>query len=70
MTYGHDDDPSVIYDSRRTNGEWHFAKKSGTAYYLLTIDRDAWTGPRTYGNIHWYYAKEFAKGFWEYEDSN
>jgi len=39
---------------------------TGTAYYLLTFDRDAWTGPRTYGNIHWYYAEEFAKGFWEY----
>jgi hypothetical protein len=24
--------------------------------------------PRTYGNIHWYYAKEFAEGFWEYEE--
>lgn len=40
---------------------------TGTAYYLLTFDRDAWTGQRTYGNIHWYYAEEFAKGFWEYE---
>ena len=44
-------------------------KKSGTAYYLLTFDRDAWTGPRTYGNIHWYEAEEFAEGFWEYEKS-
>jgi hypothetical protein len=43
-------------------------KESGTAYYLLTFDRDAWTGPRTYGNIHWYYAEEFAKDFWEYEE--
>ncbi|MCK4920010.1 MAG: hypothetical protein KAS71_03130 [Bacteroidales bacterium] len=42
-------------------------KESDTAYYLLTFDRDAWTGPRTYGNIHWYYAEEFAKGFLEYE---
>jgi len=41
-------------------------KKTGTAYYLLTFDRDAWTGPRTYGNIHWYEAEEFAKGFQEY----
>jgi len=41
---------------------------TGTAYYLLTFDRDAWTGPRTYGNIHWYYAEEFAKDFWEYEE--
>jgi hypothetical protein len=41
-------------------------KEKGTAYYLLTFDRDAWTGPRTYGNIHWYEAEEFAKGFWEY----
>ncbi len=41
-------------------------KETGTAYYLLTFDRDAWTGPRTYGNIHWYEAEEFAKGFWEY----
>ena len=41
---------------------------SGTAYYLLTFDRDAWTGQRTYGNIHWYNAEEFAKGFVEYED--
>jgi len=39
---------------------------SGTAYYLLTFDRDAWTGPRTYGNIHWYRAEEFAEGFFEY----
>ncbi len=39
---------------------------SGTAYYLLTFDRDAWTGPRTYGNIHWYYAEEFAEDFYEY----
>jgi len=38
-------------------------KETGTAYYLLTFDRDAWTGPRTYGNIHWYEAEEFAKGF-------
>jgi len=45
------------------------SKESGTAYYLLTFDRDAWTGPRTYGNIHWYYAKEFAKNFWEYENN-
>lgn len=44
-------------------------KEKGTAYYLLTFDRDAWTGPRTYGNIHWYVAEEFAEGFWEYEDS-
>ncbi len=42
-------------------------KASGTAYYLLTFDRDSRTGPRTYGNIHWYYAKEFAEGFREYE---
>ncbi len=42
-------------------------KSDGTAYYLLTFDRDAWTGPRTYGNIHWYYAEEFANGFKEYE---
>lgn len=41
-------------------------KEKGTAYYLLTFDRDAWTGPRTYGNIHWYKAEEFAEGFWEY----
>ena len=41
------------------------SKKSGTAYYLLTFDRDAWTGQRTYGNIHWYEAEEFAKDFWE-----
>lgn len=41
--------------------------ETGTAYYLLTFDRDAWTGPRTYGNIHWYIAEEFAEGFWEYE---
>lgn len=41
-------------------------KEKGTAYYLLTFDRDAWTGPRTYGNIHWYEAEEFAEGFWEY----
>lgn len=33
-------------------------KKNGTSYYLLTFDRDAWTGPRTYGNIHWYKAKD------------
>ncbi len=43
-------------------------KSSGTAYFLLTFDRDAWTGPRTYGNIHWYVAEEFAEGFMEYED--
>ena len=42
------------------------SKENGTAYYLLTFDRDAWTGERTYGNIHWYYAKEFAQNFWEY----
>ena len=42
-------------------------KENGTAYYLLTFDRDAWTGQRTYGNIHWYYAKEFASNFWEYK---
>jgi hypothetical protein len=41
---------------------------SGTAYYLLTFDRDAWTGPRTYGNIHWYFAEEFAEDFYEYPD--
>jgi len=41
---------------------------SGTAYYLLTFDRDAWTGPRTYGNIHWYYAEEFAEDFYEYPE--
>jgi hypothetical protein len=44
-------------------------RDSGTAYYLLTFDRDSWTGPRTYGNIHWYYAEEFANGFLEYEKS-
>lgn len=44
-------------------------KNTGTAYYLLTFDRDAWTGHRTYGNIHWYYAEEFAKGFLEYEET-
>ena len=32
-------------------------KEKGTVYYLLTFDRDAWTGPRTYGNIHWYEAQ-------------
>jgi len=41
---------------------------SGTSYYLLTFDRDAWTGPRTYGNIHWYYAEEFAEDFYEYPE--
>ena len=41
-------------------------KENGTEYYLLTFDRDAWTGQRTYGNIHWYYGKEFAENFWEY----
>jgi hypothetical protein len=40
----------------------------GLQLYLLTFDRDAWTGQRTYGNIHWYYAEEFAKGFMEYEE--
>jgi hypothetical protein len=40
---------------------------SGTAYYLFTFDRESWTGSRTYGNIHWYYAGEFAEGFLEYE---
>lgn len=40
-------------------------KETGTAYYLLTFDRDSWTGPRTYGNIHWYKAEEFVKGFKE-----
>lgn len=44
-------------------------KNTGTAYYLLTFDRDGWTGPRTYGNIHWYYAEEFATGFLEYEET-
>ena len=39
---------------------------TGTTYYLLTFDRDAWTGQRTYGNIHWYHAEEFAEGFFEY----
>lgn len=42
-------------------------RDTGTHYYLLTFDRDAWTGRRTYGNIHWYYAEEFAQGFQEYE---
>ena len=42
-------------------------QKNGTSYYLLTFDRDAWTGLRTYGNIHWYKAKEFAIGHFEYE---
>lgn len=42
-------------------------REIGTQYYLLTFDRDAWTGRRTYGNIHWYYAEEFAQGFHEYE---
>ncbi len=42
-------------------------RKAGTHYYLLTFDRDAWTGPRTYGNIHWYHAQEFAQSFHEYE---
>ncbi len=32
-------------------------KETKTVYYLLTFDRDAWTGPRTYGNIHWYVAE-------------
>ncbi len=41
-------------------------EKKGTSYYLLTFDRDAWTGPRTYGNIHWYKAKEFANNYFEY----
>ena len=41
---------------------------SGTSYYLLTFDRDSWTGPRTYGNIHWYYAEECAEGFYEYPE--
>lgn len=44
-------------------------KDIGTAYYLLTFDRDAWTGQRTYGNIHWYAAEEFAFGFLEYEET-
>ena len=43
------------------------SNENGTKYYLLTFDRDAWTGERTYGNIHWYYAKEFASNFWEYK---
>mgnify|MGYP000253187880 CR=1 FL=1 len=43
------------------------SKENGTAYFLLTFDRDAWTGQRTYGNIYWYYSKEFAQNFWEYE---
>lgn len=43
-------------------------RDSGTAYYLLTFDRDSWTGPRTYGNIHWYYAEEFAVDFYEYPE--
>ena len=42
------------------------SQENGTAYYLLTFDRDAWTGQRTYGNIHWYKANEIANGHWEY----
>ena len=41
-------------------------EKNGTSYFLLTFDRDAWTGPRTYGNLHWYKAKEFASNYFEY----
>lgn len=61
---------TVLMEADTWNGAWsQIGVYSGTAYYLLTFDRDAWTGPRTYGNIHWYYAEEFAKGFMEYKES-
>jgi hypothetical protein len=42
--------------------------ESGTSYYLLTFDRSGLFGGWSYGNVHWYYAEEFAKGFLEYKE--
>jgi hypothetical protein len=39
---------------------------SGTSYYLLTFDRSGLFPGWSYGNVHWYQAKEFADGFLEY----
>jgi hypothetical protein len=33
---------------------------TGTAYYLLTFDREQVTGAYSYGNLHWYRASEVA----------
>jgi hypothetical protein len=41
--------------------------ETGTAYHLLTFDREQVTGAYSYGNLHWYRASEEATGFFEYE---
>jgi hypothetical protein len=41
--------------------------ETGTAYHLLTFDREPVTGTYSYGNLHWYRASEEATGFFEYD---
>jgi hypothetical protein len=41
--------------------------ETGTAYYLLTFDREQVTGTYSYGNLHWYRALEEVTGFFEYD---
>jgi hypothetical protein len=41
--------------------------ETGTAYHLLTFDREQVTGTYSYGNLHWYRATEEASGFFEYD---
>ncbi|MDR0414412.1 MAG: InlB B-repeat-containing protein [Prevotellaceae bacterium] len=43
------------------------ADEAGTAYHLLTFDREQVTGKYSYGNLHWYSALEKATGFFEYK---
>ena len=41
---------------------------TGTEYYLLTFDRSSLFDGWSYGNLHWYYATEFAAQHLEYSD--
>ena len=43
-------------------------RSDGTAYYLLTFDRDGLYDGWSYGKLHWYEAKKFAVGFKEYAE--
>ncbi|MBN2164178.1 MAG: hypothetical protein JXR25_13590 [Pontiellaceae bacterium] len=43
-------------------------RSTGTAYYLLTFDRDGLYEGWSYGKLHWYEATRFATGFKEYAE--
>jgi hypothetical protein len=45
------------------------AGETGTAYHLLTFDREQATGAYSYGNLHLYRASEEAVGFFEYDSA-